>query len=311
MFTSEQLTKGEIYTRDQLQRMFNTRDATIKTGVFQPSGHQSVWLFVNENNKHNSTQYKNLLQEDTLDWDGQNEGRTDQLIIEHEKRDIELLVFYRKNKRTNGFKYEGRFRYVSHTGSKPAHFVLQRVASVSIKDSGNEDKYDPRSNKPSVLMEQKVPLKMFYCYAHEDYLLLKKLEKHLSVLKRRYNIVSWFDQAITPGMEWKKEIDAQLNTADIILLLVSPDFMASEYCYGVEMERAIERHERGEAKVVPIILRPISWQDTPLGKLQALPRNGKPVVDPFWGKRDYALHNVEEGLKAVISQQIATVSDRR
>jgi TIR domain len=330
MFTSEQLKKDDIYTRDKLRQMFSIRDATIKNGVFRPAGYQSVWLFVTENKTKNSTQYKDLLYEDRLDWDGQTKGRTDRLIIEHEIKGIELLVFYRKNRSIfphGGFKYEGQFRYVSHTGSKPTHFVLERVASVTIKDSGepskveddhkenapyanfvNEHAYNPKSNKPSVLMEQKVPLKMFYCYAHEDYPLLKRLENHLSVLKRLYNIVSWFDQAITPGMEWKKEIDAQLNTADIILLLVSPDFMASDYCYGVEMKRAIERHERGEAKVIPIILYPIGWQDTPLGKLQALPRSGKPVVDSSWGNRSNALHNVEEGLKVVIRNLVSMPS---
>ena len=320
MFTSEQLTEGNIYTRDQLQRMFDTRDATIKTGVFQPSGHQSIWLFVNENSKQDSTQYKNLLQEDTLDWDGQYEGRTDQLIIEHEKRGLELLVFYRKRKRANGFRYEGQFRYVSHTSSKPTHFVLQRVTSVSRKNNEviseikeipeentfnpsfvNKHEYSAEKEQVSAKVEQNKQLKLVYCYAREDFTFLEKLENHLSVLKHYHNIVSWFDRAITPGMEWQKEIDAQLNTADIILLLISPNFMASKYCYEVEMQRAIERHKRGEARVIPIILRPIvGWKNTPKGELQVLPNAGKPVTDRSW-RLDDALHNVAEGLERVIN----------
>jgi hypothetical protein len=320
MFTSEKLTEGSIYTRGQLQQMFSTRDATINTGVFQPSGYQSVWLFVNENSKQNSTQYKNLLQEDTLTWDGQNEGRTDQLIIEHEKRGIELLVFYRKKKRANGFRYEGRFRYVNHTGSKPTHFVLRRVASVAIKNNiaiseikeireentpnsplVNKQEHSAEEEQVSAKMEQNKQLKLVYCYAREDHALLEKLENHLSVLKYHYNLISWFDRAITPGMEWKKEIDAQLSTADIILLLISPNFMASRYCYEVEMQRAIERHKRGEARVIPIILRPIAgWKNTPIGELQVLPTAGKPVTDRSW-RLDDALLNVAEGLERVIN----------
>src|SRR6266498_1448319 len=103
MFTSEKLTEGGIYTRDALRQMFNIRDATLKNGVFPLAGYQSVWLFVTEDKEKSSTQYKDLLCEDRLDWDGQTKGRTDRLIIEHEIKGIELLVFYRKNKRTSGF----------------------------------------------------------------------------------------------------------------------------------------------------------------------------------------------------------------
>jgi WD40 repeat protein len=89
-----------------------------------------------------------------------------------------------------------------------------------------------------------------------------------------------------------------LNTAQIILLLVSPDFMASDYCYSIEMQRAIERHEQGEAQVIPIILRPVYWQDV-LGKLQALPTDGLPVTDPDWHNIDRALYNVTKGIRNV------------
>src|SRR5260370_35842881 len=97
------------------------------------------------------------------------------------------------------------------------------------------------------------------------------LVKHLSVLKRQGIIDIWHDRNISAGTEWEREIDKHLNTAQIILLLISPDFMDSDYCYGIEMKRAMERYEQGKSRVIPIILRPAYWQKTPFGNLQALP----------------------------------------
>src|SRR5713101_1991425 len=120
-----------------------------------------------------------------------------------------------------------------------------------------------------------LPMEIFCCYAREDRSFLNKLKMHLMPLQREGLISIWNDTDIRPGTNDEEEINRHLNTADIILLLVSADFMASEYCYSVEMKRAMERHERGEAYVIPIILRPIYWQQAPFGKLQALPRDGK------------------------------------
>jgi hypothetical protein len=138
---------------------------------------------------------------------------------------------------------------------------------------------------------------IFFCYAHEDEDLLNKLKRHLWPLQRQGLIAVWHDRDISAGSEWEQEIDRHLNAAQIILLLVSPDFMFSEYCYGVEMQRAIERHERGEARVIPIILRPVYWQGI-LGHLQALPTDAKPVRS--WTDIDEALYNVTEGLRSVV-----------
>src|SRR6266699_5120082 len=98
-----------------------------------------------------------------------------------------------------------------------------------------------------------MPVKMFFCYAHEDEALLKKLKTHLKLLQRQHLIDIWHDRDISAGTEWEREISHHLNTAQVILLLISPDFMDSDYCYGVEMKRAIERHERGEALVIPMM----------------------------------------------------------
>ena len=142
---------------------------------------------------------------------------------------------------------------------------------------------------------------IFFCYAHEDEDLLNKLKRHLWPLQRQGLIAVWHDRDISAGSEWEREISQHLNAAQIILLLVSPDFMYSEYCYGVEMKRAIERHQRGEARVIPIIVRPVYWQGT-LGHLQALPTDGLPVTDPDWHTLDRALYNVTEGIRTVVVQ---------
>src|SRR2546421_9745171 len=101
------------------------------------------------------------------------------------------------------------------------------------------------------------PVIVFYSYAHEDESLRNELEKHLSLLQRRGIITTWHDRKIVPGTDWAYAIDSHLNEATIILLLVSPDFMASDYCYSIEMDRALKRHQAGKARVIPIILRSV------------------------------------------------------
>src|SRR5438105_5564646 len=117
------------------------------------------------------------------------------------------------------------------------------------------------------------PVEIFLCYAREDEKYLRQLHKQLRTFQRQELISVWYDRDTSPGAEWEKEIHAHLCTAQIVLLLVSPDFMASDYCYGIEMVAALERHARGEVRVIPIIVRPVHWQEGPLGKLQALPKD--------------------------------------
>ncbi len=115
-------------------------------------------------------------------------------------------------------------------------------------------------------------------YSHADEDLRNELEKHLAALKRQGAITTWHDRRIAPGDELHGQISDQLDRADIILLLVSADFIASDYCCDVEMSRALERHHRDEASVIPVILRPCDWKRTPFGGLMAVPKDGKPVV---------------------------------
>jgi len=133
MKTSEQLTKDEVYTRNQLKEMFRITDATINTGIFQPDGHESVWLFVTESKTPDRVQYENKLLGNLLKWDSQTKGRKDHLIIHHQELNLELLLFHRMKKYEHdgaGFRYEGPFEYLSHEGHNPAHFELTRLSST-------------------------------------------------------------------------------------------------------------------------------------------------------------------------------------
>jgi len=144
------------------------------------------------------------------------------------------------------------------------------------------------------------PIKVFYSYAHEDETLRKTLETHLSQLKRQGVIEEWHDRCITPGQEWAKAIDHNLESADLILLLVSADFLKSDYCYGVELRRAMERYEAGEARVIPVILRDVDWTGAPFSKLQCLPTGARPVTS--WFNQDEAFANIARGIRRAIEE---------
>ncbi len=148
------------------------------------------------------------------------------------------------------------------------------------------------------------PIRIFYSYAHEDEPLRKELEKHLSSLKRQELITDWHDRDISAGAEWASEIDSNLNTAQIILLLISADFLASDYCYGIEMKRALERHDAHDACVIPIIARPVSMKGTPFSKLQALPTDGKAITK--WSQRDEAFVDIVQGIRKVVDEMHAS-----
>ncbi|MEH1856587.1 MAG: toll/interleukin-1 receptor domain-containing protein [Nostoc sp.] len=141
-------------------------------------------------------------------------------------------------------------------------------------------------------------VKVFFSYSHKDEALRDELATHLSMMKRQGVIEAWHDREISAGSEWANAIDDNLELADIILLLVSANFLASDYCYDKEMKRAMERHETREARVIPIILKPTDWNGAPFGKLQALPKNAKPVTT--WQDQDEAFLNVAQGIRRVV-----------
>src|SRR5450755_439454 len=148
------------------------------------------------------------------------------------------------------------------------------------------------------MMSKPEPISMFISYAHEDEPLRKELEKHLSLLQRQGLVSTWQDRQITAGTKWAQEIDEHLKSASIILLLVSADFLASDYCYGVEMNRALERHEADQARVIPIALRPCDWKSAPFAHLQALPTDAKAITT--WSNQDEARADVVAGLRKVL-----------
>ena len=152
--------------------------------------------------------------------------------------------------------------------------------------------------RPPHNYEPKGALRIFYSYSHRDEVLRNRIEEHLSTLKWEGLIRSWHDRKIEAGQEWDTVIDDQLRNADIVLLLVSASFLASNYCYGREATFALERHKKGECRVIPIILKPADWHHTPLANLQALPRDGKPITN--WHNREQAFLNVVQEIRKVI-----------
>ena len=141
----------------------------------------------------------------------------------------------------------------------------------------------------------------FVSYSEKDERYRERLDVSLVQLRRNKLILVWHDRKILPGQEWDREIDKNLESADIVMLLVSPDFLASDYAYSREMLRALERHQSGSATVVPIILRPSDWQYSPLASLQALPSRGRPVSS--WPNRDQAWLDIVQGLRRLLSGQ--------
>jgi hypothetical protein len=141
---------------------------------------------------------------------------------------------------------------------------------------------------------------LFFSYSHRDEALRNELEVHLSMLKRQGIIETWHDRRIGAGEEFDRAISKNLEEADIILLLVSSDFLNSNYCYDIELQRAMERHERQEAIVLPVILRPCDWHHAPFGKLLALPKDGKPVSK--FPDRDEAFLEVVQAIRSAVSK---------
>jgi internalin A len=174
-------------------------------------------------------------------------------------------------------------------------FVGQQVIMVHVRDLLNGvDLEGQRDDSLETIVQAKT---VFFSYAHKDESLRDELEIHLKLLQREGVIATWHDRKIMPGSEWDREIDHRIERADIILLLVSADFVGSDYCWEKEVRRAIERHKAGEALVVPVVLRPCDWESAPFGKLQGLPTNVKPVTS--WADRDAAWTDVVKGIRAM------------
>lgn len=144
--------------------------------------------------------------------------------------------------------------------------------------------------------------RIFVSYSHRDKSFVEELQSHLTLLQRQGLISIWEDSEITAGAEWSKVIDQQLESADIIILLVSSSFLASDFCWSVELKKAMERHEAKESLVIPVILRPCLWSEAPFSKLQILPREGIPIS--AFDDTDMAWLDVATSIRKAVQQLI-------
>lgn len=152
-------------------------------------------------------------------------------------------------------------------------------------------------------------MKIFFSYSHRDEAALDRLRVHLAVLRRDKRIEEWYDRDILAGGEFDTEIAGRLESFNLFIILVSPDFLASDYCVEREMERALERHNLGDARVVPIILEPCDWMATALGDLKALPKDGKPISE--WPNENKAFSYVVQQLRRILDSENATPPTRQ
>ena len=144
------------------------------------------------------------------------------------------------------------------------------------------------------------PPEVFISYSYKDEELFKQFEKYLSVLTRNGKIRTWHGRQIPPGDTWQEVIDEHLNSADLVLLLVSVDFLVSEYCFNVEFKAALKRHAMGATRIIPIILHPCPWQDTPIGRFQVLPRDGVPIANSKDKDTAEAFLNVTNSIRELV-----------
>lgn len=179
--------------------------------------------------------------------------------------------------------------------------LIDLLPTESSGQIGSQEYHNNQVQYPSTAKTISRAVTLFYSYSHKDEKHRERLETHLSLLKREGILKEWHDRKITPGQEWEEVLDKNLENSDVIILLVSSDFIASDYCYEREMKRAIERHDKGEATVVPIIVRPCDWKGTPFSKLQALPKDAKPITK--WNDKDDAWLDVTKGIRKAISRR--------
>jgi TIR domain len=141
-------------------------------------------------------------------------------------------------------------------------------------------------------------LNVFLSYAHADEAMKTELDRNLVMLKRSEKINVWQDRMIQAGTEWDAAISTELANADIILLLISVDFNNSQYIWDKELKVAMDRHEKNEARVIPVILRTCEWSEMPYAKLQALPTNATPISS--FADKDVAYTEVARSIRMLV-----------
>lgn len=174
--------------------------------------------------------------------------------------------------------------------------MTQTAPTADTADTPTGTAHDPRVGATSGRVKC---AKIFISFAPNDGPYLQSLELHLKLLERESLIAPWHSRMVSIGQDWRTAIDAKLNAADFVLLLVSADFIGSDYLFGEEMERAMARHRAGEATVVPVVVRPCDWETAPFGTLRALPNDHRPVSE--WGNADAAWTDVAKSMRHLIA----------
>ncbi len=196
-----------------------------------------------------------------------------------------------------GFPLETLAALVAQKFSSTDVLIRNRDVFVDAARSGAEIRNDPAESAFESLNRQVSPVNLFISYSDKDRKLKDELELHLSSLRRRGTLAIWSDKQITAGTDWAQEINAQLEESNLILLLISSNYLASP-ASDYEIKQAVKRAQVGNAVVLPIILRPVDWQEPPLSSFQALPSDGKPVVT--WTDRDAAWADVARGVRKAV-----------
>jgi hypothetical protein len=142
-------------------------------------------------------------------------------------------------------------------------------------------------------------VRCFISYAHEDENMRRELVKHLALLRRVGALVVWDDRGILPAEEWARKLDEWLDSSDLVIALISPDFMASDYCYKVELPRALERSKLGKTRLIPVLCRPAVWKSESLSRLQVLPTGARPISE--WPNTDLAWVDVATGIMRTVA----------
>jgi hypothetical protein len=190
--------------------------------------------------------------------------------------------------------------YFTGENAAYAHFLPVLYKSLTSTPSPRKPAKEPTTQTADSIGVLKEPLKIFISYVSEDEIYLNSLVDHLSALKHEGTIREWYKRKILPGQIRKDEINTHLNNADIILLLVSANFMGSDYIQSNELARIMQLHQERRTYVIPIILRPVDWESGPFGHLEPLPRDGKPVTE--WKNRDLAWLEVVRRIRKVIQE---------
>ncbi len=181
-----------------------------------------------------------------------------------------------------------------HLGTDACRTIAARLCANSRSTEGRPEAA-AQPDAPRVLFRTtERPVEVFFSYAHEDEGLMDTVRLQLVVRERIGEIVKWHDRMIPGGDEWRRRIDERIERAHVILLFVSPHFLASRYCYEIEGQIALRRHWQDSARVIPVFLRPCDWIVTPFGELQGFPRNGVPLSQ--WADRDQASLEVARGI---------------